>query len=571
MPKYCTWESKRQRWVYQRRVPRDLREHFGGRSVIREHIGRVDEALARAHAERRTAELDVLFAQLRGQATGKHPEVTPATSVVRFTLDAELFPRFLATWRFDHIDRFETALRDLRGVGADSWDAFATDLQQQRAQALYQFRSGSSAPLADAVAAIEQALQVRLTLPSSETESAADRFNSHRLSILDGLLNVLAGKAPLDELKPAPEERLPLVELWGTPASTLIPHWEDRHLGTTDEIATKTRDKYRCIAADLQSLLSRRPVETTTVADLRAIIQLWQGRGNATTTGHGKLAILKSLLRPFLSEENLNRLFAHFRRPAAQRAPKRLPFSAAQLTQFLRLLMKHPSVTEDDLHFVELLALTGAHLDEVYRLRAEDLEPIDSNLWRMRISDRNAHDAGTAKLKTPACNRILVIAIPDDIFGSLDTWLRQRVEDGGFLFVHGSKNRHGSRSDAAGKRLGRILRRLFPDEPRLVLQSLRNTVGRVLRQAGVDPRIRRRYLGHADIDIHDRHYDPAELLDEDDLLPAALAVADWLRSECFGIAQHHREGNAGLLQHSSEMRAIDLNAFSEQQPALDMQ
>ena len=37
MPKYCTWDGKRDRWVFQLRVPGNLREHFRGVAVIREH------------------------------------------------------------------------------------------------------------------------------------------------------------------------------------------------------------------------------------------------------------------------------------------------------------------------------------------------------------------------------------------------------------------------------------------------------------------------------------------------------------------------------------------------------
>lgn len=70
MPKYCTWDGKRDRWVFQLRVPGNLREHFRGVAVIREHIGRVDGAVAAAHAQRRAGELRAQFDRLREAIRG---------------------------------------------------------------------------------------------------------------------------------------------------------------------------------------------------------------------------------------------------------------------------------------------------------------------------------------------------------------------------------------------------------------------------------------------------------------------------------------------------------------------
>lgn len=111
------------------------------------------------------------------------------------------------------------------------------------------------------------------------------------------------------------------------------------------------------------------------------------------------------------------------------------------------------------------------------------------------------------------------------------------------MFENASCNRHGIRSAAASQRLNRVLRKLIPGERRLVLQSMRNTIGQVLRRAHVDPRVRKRFLGHADTDIHDRHYDPAELLDDTDLLPATEAIVRWLRVECLGATEPHGHGD----------------------------
>lgn len=92
MPKYCTWDGKRDRWVFQLRVPGNLREHFRGVAVIREHIGRVDGAVAAAHAQRRAGELRAQFDRLREAIRGSSSDTLIRPPLTRFTLGKALLP-----------------------------------------------------------------------------------------------------------------------------------------------------------------------------------------------------------------------------------------------------------------------------------------------------------------------------------------------------------------------------------------------------------------------------------------------------------------------------------------------
>lgn len=556
MPKYCSWDKDRERWVFQRRVPKAIRDRFPGPAVIREHIGGVDEAVAAAYAERRNAELDKAFRALASvdRTDTRSPARRP---IERMLLDDELLPRFLATHHNRECERLETLLGSLRDAPATAWDALATQLAAEASMALDAFRQGSTAPLDAAVRELEYALSIRLQLAVSDHRQIVDAFNSGQLALLKRFQRVIFGDEDLHALRAPQDAQLPLVELWGNRATDLARRWQEQRLAAGEAVKSKTLDKYRGIGTDLDTVLGRRPLQSLTGHDLEALGTLWRGRGNGASTVRTKLGILRSLLALFMVPDTLERLFrGRIGRRRKSRA-QRLPFSGPQLAQYLGEFAHAPSLS-DDLHCVELMALTGAHLEEIYQLRAADFDPTDGG-WTLRIADAKGTDPGGGHLKTDECTRRLPLLVPDDVFPSLRDWLTQRIASGGFLFADASQNRHGIRSAAASQRLNRILRRLFPDEHRLVLQSLRNTASRIMSRAGVDPRVRRRYLGHADLDIHERHYDPADLLDACDLLPAAETIIQWLRVECFRSPELNGDMDANVFQHRGDMGQVHLD------------
>lgn len=541
MPKYCTWDGKRDRWVFQLRVPGNLREHFRGVAVIREHIGRVDGAVAAAHAQRRAGELRAQFDRLREAIRGSSSDMLIRPPLTRFTLGKALLPPFLATWRSRECDIFKEALRQLRGAEAYAWEDLQQQLAEQHLAAVSAFRRGDDGPLKAAVEALEQGLHVRLELDPVDRDQVIDEFNSAHAGLIAQFQRVTAGDGSLDAIRPARESQLPLSVLWGESAPQVLAAWREKRTAAGARIPTKTADKYSAIVEDLATVLGRRPVQALADADVTALKTTWRQRGNHPDTIKGKADILKSLLRPYLELNRLDALFPQTCRARKGKA-KRLPFSPSQFMRYRAALEQATGISADDIHLVALMLLTGAHLEEVFQLQSADLERT-SHGWIVRIAEGLDTGNGDAKLKTTDCARRLPVCVPDEIFPGLSEWLSTQVDAGGFLFENASCNRHGIRSAAASQRLNRVLRKLIPGERRLVLQSMRNTIGQVLRRAHVDPRVRKRFLGHADTDIHDRHYDPAELLDDTDLLPATEAIVRWLRVECLGATEPHGHGD----------------------------
>lgn len=496
--------------------------------MIREHIGRVDEDIAAAYARRRTAELDAMFTSLRAS----HPAAAPQHGPLeRFTLDMSLFPRFLATHRDRRLREFEDELHALQQTSSSDWEAFASRLRAKRSKAKQDFRSAGQENLRQAIADLEKALHVRIQVDPSAEAQIVTAFNNSEIGLWNDCLAILEGEGLLHELFPDPKEKLPLIELWGDSALELATRWHERRTAVGDMIRQKTYSKYQKIAADLGAVLGRRPVQVIGRPDLLVLVQLWQSRGNKPKTIHDKATILKSLLRPYLPHHVLDSLFHDLIGRISSQTASRLPFSASQLTQYLEILRLRPSVSADDIRCVELMILTGARLEEIYQLTAADLQRTEYG-WLIRIADSRETGNGEATTKTSTSARILPLVIPEALSAELDPWLSNAVDRGGFLFADASTNRFGIRSAAISKRLNRVLREVVPDEKRLVLQSLRNTAGQTLRRQAVDPRVRRRFLGHSDADLHDRHYDPGELLDENDLFPAADAISQWIQRQC---------------------------------------
>ncbi|MHB1241760.1 MAG: hypothetical protein ACYC18_14875 [Gammaproteobacteria bacterium] len=521
-----TWEQHRQRWVFQMRIPVPARPAFGGRTTVRHHLGNLPPPDAIARAGLLAAHYRALFDPQRKPRKGPCAGAPAAHGTLRVFLDTSITRRFIATWRTEQCRAFEARLKPMRQASNADWERLEEELSGSLARAREELRRHDRGSLRAALASIEAQLDVRIEGGEEALNALSQAFNGARVAFLSDCLAVVHGDTPILDLVPDPAAQLPLVGLWGDPASRLTQAWEERLRAVGDPGNPKTRDKYRAIAADLGAILTRRPVQSLTQADLDALKHLWSARGNGPGTVKDKLRILRSLLRPFDPQQQLEALFAY--PPSNRRAGRaaRLPFTDAQIRGFIDTVMGSQSVREDDQMLLALLILLGTRLEEVYQLRAEDFEA-NGEGWLVRFADHRQTGVGDAHLKNAASARRLPLRT--GVFPRLDVWVRARVEAGGYVFAHGSTNKYGVRSAAAGRRLNRLLRTLYPHDRRLVLQSTRSTANRVMRRADTDPRIRRRFLGHADTGIHDRHYDPGELLDDQDLEAGSAALADFLR------------------------------------------
>lgn len=526
MPQYLTWEKARRRWVFQMRIPESLQSAFGGRTTLRQHLGDIPEAEAVARATQLAAHHKAVFEQHRNPAQKPRHTASTADVTLRFTLDDDIIQRFIATWRTQYAHEFKERLRLLRQASDREWERLEAEIEESLCDARRCLRRGGVELLQQSLASIQSELNIRLEGGGPAMESLTDAFNAGHVAFLTDCLAVIRGDTPVSALAPAPEAQLPLLDLWGSPASRLADDWRERVLSMGGRVKQKTLDKYRAIATDLGTVLTRRPVQSLTKTDVEAIKELWKKKGNGSGTLNQKRLILLSMLRPFDSDGRLEELLAHTRTGASVPKAARLAFTDVQIRQFLETIIGNPSVRRDDQMLVALLILLGTRIEEVFQLRGADFAP-STDGWLVRFADHHQTGSGDATLKN--CTSARRLPLHRGAFPALDAWLEERIAKGGYIFPDGSKNKYGTRSDAAGKRLNRLVRALFPDDRRLVLQSTRSSANCAMRRAETDPRIRRRFLGHADIDIHDRHYDPAEQLDDQDLNAGSAALAAYLR------------------------------------------
>lgn len=529
MPKYITWEASRGRWVFQLRIPEYARPHFSGRTTIRRHLGAIPEALAAAKASQLVDHFKTVFDQykpafrtinhgIRGEADN---------SRVSFVLDAAIGTRFVATWQMRESERFKAQMDSLRSAQEETWGQWENKLTRSLEQARTNLRRLDVAILNNAISEIQEDLGVLLESTPDAFANLAEEFNSARVSFLADCLDVIRGDRSINALFPDRAAQLPLTCLWGDPARRLVEYWEARSKATRGFVNPKTHEKYAGITEDLTGILGRRPVQNVSESDIKALIKLWAGRGNGGGTINDKLRIMRQLVRPFDKSLRIAEMVTQFLTKAEIPHAARLPFTDRQLAMFADAIFPNPKIHEDDKMLVTLMLLLGARIEEIYQLRTEDVEPAPYG-WTIRFADHRQTGHGDAELKNNASARRLPLT--RGVISDFDHWLDKRLSASGYLFPNGSRNRYGIRSAAASQRLNRLLRKLFPDDRRLVLQSTRNTAGRVMRRSNTDPRVRQRLLGHADISIHDKHYDPAALLDDQDLLEGADAIANYLSS-----------------------------------------
>ncbi len=542
MQRYLTWDAKRSRFVFQMRVPPLARAQFEGRVMIRVYLGNIEPAAAAVRCQQLAAHYQQLFAQSRKAADRIVTPVNTISVRMHLCLDAALGARFIATWRYQAANVFKTQLDGLKVCPDVEWNKLEAELQQERANARAQLRRHDSQEFERVTRTMESTYNLQLDVAATDRDELESRLNSERVKFCSECLTAIGGEISVHTLFPQPNALLPVIELWGDPASRLPELWVKRVLASGAIVNAKTRDKYQHIADDLGFILGRRPVQAVRHPDLESLKALWLKRGNGGGTIKRKLDMLKSLLRSLLSAADIETLFQRVQLGVRVTRVRRLPFTDAQLGIFANAVFDSESLCSDDKMLVALLLLTGARIEELYQLRADDLES-NTNGWLVRIADQRQTGSGSANLKNAVSARRLPVS--RGVFPVMDSWLSERITDGGFLFQGQSQNKYGKRSAAASRRLNRFLRTLFPDDLRLVLQSIRNTLSRIMRRGKTDPRVRTRFLGHADVGIHDQHYDPGELLDDGDLESGATAIANFLRSH-FGQQSRPRVEASGV-------------------------
>lgn len=510
--KYLTHEKKRARFVFQIRVPQDVKPAFDGRSTIRQSLGNISQAEAESRAAALAKHWRAKFDKARQKPALCSAE---ADAEVTLTLDDDVSARAVAAWQALQVTLLHATLTQLRSAPEATWNQAAELSEDQVTLARRRLARGHIDDAISALQVLESTYRLQFTRTAFEANAFAERWNHCALVVARTWREVLRGDTSLDILAVSPDAVLPLTRFFGTRADALPLKWRERLESIGKTALQKTFEKYAGITETLGEVLAERPVELLRPCDVSDVITRWRERGNKPATIASKLSMLASLLRP-LSPAATAICQAAIPHTHLGKAGRR-PFSDEQLATLHGICTSGDYSHSDDKHLVELMMLTGARLGELLQLHTEQVSQ-DRLGWTIAFVERDK-----ARLKTAASDRDLPIdasATPE-----LHAWLRARKADGGRLFPDSPPDKYGHYGNAESKRLNRALRKHFADR-RLVLQSIRNTVGQALRRAEVDPRVRRRFLGHADIDIHDKHYDSAELLGAADLIGAAPVLAD---------------------------------------------
>lgn len=503
----ATFENSRRRYVFQIRVPRDIAKAFGERTHIRVALGRIDEKDATDRARQLTDLWTGRFETARRRNSPRPG--APSLAKVKLTLDAENAPRVVATRRLITYTSLKEQLRLLRGGNDAAWGAALVEAEHMVVSARERLMLGRTDDVPVAIASIRSSLSVTIEHAGQCLDEFTEMLNADTLKLATQWVAVLCGELALDTLRPAADTLLPLTRFFGTSAQALLPAWRDRLDLIGKVVRQKTIAKYESILNDLAAALEDAPVERLNKGHIERLSGLWRKRGNEPATIAAKLSIIVSLMGPVAPDSA-----AHLQSltPRTHLKPaRRLPFTASQLTQLREALAVDPAVPEDDLMLFDLMILSGARLGELLQLRAVDVRRLGAQ-WVIDIgADANA------MLKTLGSRRS--IPFSTERMHALEDWLLRHREADCPLFADARRDKHGHYGCAQSKRLNAIIRRFFSDK-RLVLESVRNTVARTLRADGVDPRVRRGLLGHADIDVHEQHYDPEGLLTVEDFLPA---------------------------------------------------
>ncbi|OOG22670.1 hypothetical protein B1C78_14685 [Thioalkalivibrio denitrificans] len=569
--KYLTYEKRRERWVFQMRIPPNVRTEFDGKTTIRRHIGNVsyDDAVARATLW--STELKELFCKIAHTQNASNRTKSATWSVVHFEFNDDIAQRLIATWRTTQARMVTMQIEALRGTSDHAWQELATRFHAHMTEAQDQMRQYDSGVVHAALRRLEREYAFRLSRSTTDLNRWAADFHFARVQFFSDCIKVLRQEMSINELAPRPTLQLPLADLWGTPVEQLTDTWVEHRSTDGIPINLKTLQKYAAIASDLSSVITRRAVESLQQADLIALKRKWALNGNGAGTINGKLQMLKTLLRPYLASDRISVLFDRCRVKAPRKRVARLPFTDSQLRRLIEAVNQSPQTRIADRVLIYMLLLLGTRVEEIYQLTAKDVETVEYG-WIIRFADNAQTGQGDSELKNDESARRMPLL--RGIFPEMDAWIDSH-RSSEYLFPDGSANKYGKRGDAAGKRINGLVRKLFPDDRRLVLQSTRNTAGQVLRRGHVDPRIRQRFLGHADSSLHDKHYDPGALLDSDDFWSGSVAIACHLMRvmgvERLPWVDLHVHYNANIAQDRSDMLKESLWARTKKEAALDMQ
>ncbi|MCX9157192.1 tyrosine-type recombinase/integrase [Niveibacterium sp. 24ML] len=537
-----TMDSKtRGRYVFQMRIPSSLRTHFSGRASVRKVLGRISASEARERGAALATEWRARFAKLKARIA---PLVASGPRVVLELSDAPERARLVATCRALKVEVLHVHLAALRASPDTNWTQEEELAQSALADCRKAARSGSRVAAMPLLDEIEARYSVIIDAQTRELPALIDAVNADAVLLAEAWFDVLQGRRALATLAVHPQEMLALTRIAGTRASALLDLHEARLAAVGKSLLRDTRQKYVALTTALGTILGERPVEHLAKRHVSALLAHWRECGNGTKTILDKMGALAMLVS--LVSERAAAVVRAARPQTAAASTPRDPMPRSTLRALRNRLIAHGGYS-DDVALVDLMSLTGARLGEILQLQAHQV--VLNGVQAVVVFDG-------PRMKTSASRRqipVLLEGLP-----ALQAWLAERLAQGGALFPAARPDARGRLGNAESKRINRALRALCPDR-HIVLESTRNAAARTLRRGGVDPRVRRRALGHRDVDVHEQHYDPAARLDDEDLASAAPVLNAALRAAC---ESRHESANPAVLTAPPPDAARDAPATS---------
>lgn len=453
----------------------------------------------------------------------------PASIATKLVVDLDMARRLAATIKTEALLEFEQRIRVPELLPERGWGEMsaacgelARELQRRVARMDGQFARA-------AVDAAENAYACAFTFADEESEPQLVRAVNlalHQMAVVWG--GILDGTTTIDEAKPAEGELLPLTCLGGTTPQTCFDAWQR---GQRRQYSAEK--KFSRVAAELAEVLDGLQVEFMQPSHVVTYAQRLVAKGRNPNTIANKMGVICTLLRdvelPGATRAELQR-----RRPRQGVLDvfrkKRRELTREELGKLLSDVLNDRSLRPDDRVVVAVHALTGTRIEEVCSVDSDDLT-WDGSAWTLHIRISKAElealahwlPAGQTVPGVKTLESLRSVPFYVDTIPGLHERLTQLKCKSGPIFKHLWPTNAGVRSSAVSKRINRRIKALFGADSGLVFESLRNTAAPALRRAGVDWDARRVFLGHAPVDVHDRHYDK---LTVDDLRAAGRAIAD---------------------------------------------
>ncbi|WP_029046929.1 DUF6538 domain-containing protein [Cupriavidus sp. amp6] len=225
-----------------------------------------------------------------------------------------------------------------------------------------------------------------------------------------------------------------------------------------------------------------------------AIRDKWIEAGNSVATVNKKIGFIRLLLGIAKSRGMIDSNPAEGAElPPPKRAVElRKPYSPEQ-AEAVMAATAAMQATDTAMYWLPRLARwTGARLNELHQLRAEDIQERDEHPGLM-LTNEGEHVEGVAMaLKNDGSRRWVPLAGPVLEFA---TWAKDRT---GPLFP-AKANKYGNVSDGFSKRYGRLLRNVVKvADKRVTFHSWRHGFADMCRHAGVSAEVRMALMGHAE-------------------------------------------------------------------------